>query len=60
MSGTTAILGEDDLIGWQGHLYSVSEDDRYSRGPFRKIGSFGTTSGSRLMRVPGTNSMSSG
>jgi hypothetical protein len=32
MSGTTAILGEDDLIGWQGHFCSVSEDDRCSRG----------------------------
>src|SRR5216683_3248558 len=32
MDGATAILGEDDLIGWQGHRCSVSEDDRRSRG----------------------------
>lgn len=32
MGGATAILGEDDLIGGQGHLGSVSEDDRRSRG----------------------------
>ena len=29
-------------------------------GPFCRIGSFDTTSGSRVMRVPETNSMSSG
>ena len=32
MGGAAAVLGEDDLIGRQGHLGSVSEDHRRSRG----------------------------
>ena len=32
MGGAAAVVGEDDLIGRQGHLGSVSEDHRRSRG----------------------------
>ena len=60
LGGAAAVLGEDDLIGRQGDLGSVSEDHGRSRGTVCKIGSFDMTSGSRVMRVPNTNSMSNG
>ena len=57
-------LAPDGLDAWaevvdRGYEGLVATTD-VPGGPFCRIGSFDTTSGSRVMRVPETNSMSSG